>query len=264
MDRVPRELPEPQHVASKDRFDAPQSRASGDRLIQQKEPQPTPTAPEPPSEPAATDLEWRTLNFGGGSLTFIPEKVLATRTLEELGLTGSEISGVSRLKRKAQPPACQWWRMPPAGRGAYASFSIEEAIASEPVAFVGTVKRIVPGLSNWSIFVGRAVYVEVEHVLHGDFSPSLGMVAFVIPGGTIVIEGTPVCSDPDDGLHQPLVGDRLVVAGIPSDQDPLSFQEVLVLPILGAEVLPVESPLLGADAQPISVERIVPELRQEQ
>lgn len=96
-------------------------------------------------------------------------------------------------------------------------------------------------------------------MLHGDFSPSLGMVAFVIPGETILIDGTPVCSDPDEGLHQPLVGDRLVVAGVPSDRDPLSFQEVLVLPIMGAEVLPVESPILGPDAQPISVDRIVPD-----
>lgn len=110
-------------------LDAPQDTASADRPLQQKAPEPAaPTEPTPP----AADLEWRTLNFSGSrSPSFIPEKVLATRTLEELGLTGSEISGVSRLKRKAQSPACQWWRLPPADRGEYASCSIEEAIASE-------------------------------------------------------------------------------------------------------------------------------------
>lgn len=236
--------------------------AWADRPIQ-RDGQPEVEEQEQPNVPGPTDLEWHILNFSGGSPTFIPERVLASRPLEELGFSSSGLSRITGLDRYAAPPGCQP-RMGRSGRGAFASFSIEEAIASEPVAFAGTVKRIVPGLSTWELFVGRAVYVEIEEVIHGDISPIGREVAFVIPGGTILLEGKPICTDPEDGLHQPLVGDRLVVAGVPSGFDPFSFQEVLVLPVMANEVRPVDSPILGVDAQPVPYRRLVPDLSKEQ
>lgn len=217
---------------------------------------------ERPRPEREVDPAWRSLYFGGPSPSFIPERVLAARSLEELGLTDSEISRIEWLK-ESQPPHCHRLASR-APRGQYASFTIEEAIASEPIAFVGEVQRIVPGISNWQLFVGSAVYLKVEEVLHGDYSPPNGMAAITVPGGTVLLDGMRVCTQPEEGFHQPLVGDRLIVAGVASDVDPLIFQGVLVLPIMGGEIHPVESPLLGVDAKPIPVRDLLADSREEQ
>lgn len=219
--------------------------------------------PRPNREPGADgDVGWRMLYYGTDSPSFIPEALFAGRSLEEIGFTKSEISRIEGLKDH-EPPYCQrlYSRTP---RAQSASLTIEEALAREPVAFVARVERIVPGLSDRQLFVGNAVYLRVETVLHGEYPRAGDLAAIVLAGATMTLDGTSVCTHPEEGIPQPLVGDRLVVSGSPSENDPVAFDHVLLFPIVADEVMPVDSSILAVDAQPVPVGQLVPDLREEE
>lgn len=193
------------------------------------------------------------LGFSGPP-AFVPEALLTSVPVEELGLSDNDLLILRGMKTHSQPPGCQR-DLGTARPGQFSSLTINQAVATEKVVIIGTVERIVPGWDAWRKFVGNAIYLGVEEIFRGN-PKNLQVVAVSLPGATITLEGVPIGTNAIEGTPQPLIGDRLLIAGMPSEVGPPFVQEVLVLPIVNGEVHPVPSPILAPDARPIAVDRL--------
>jgi hypothetical protein len=118
--------------------------------------------------------------------------------------------------------------------------SLDALVRRVPLAFVGTVTAVEAGYSPWYGEVSRLISLRVEQVVSARKSQLKPgeTVAFVAVGGTISYAGSMACSPLVTGFHQPRPGDRLLILGGRSEDEPELVSATFIFPVDGSKVKP--------------------------
>ncbi len=143
-----------------------------------------------------------------------------------------------RTARNGKEGECMPRSTPPASGSAPNASGYAALARRTSLAFIGTVTTVDLGYSPWYGAVARLISVRVDQVISAR-EPQLvsgETVAFVSVGGSIAYGGSTVCSAIDSGFHQPKPGDRLLLLGGRSLEEPGLFAAAFVFPVEGSKV----------------------------
>jgi hypothetical protein len=188
-------------------------------------------------DPLAREILWA--DKGHHTPVFIPERVLETKSLDELPL---DSIGRHFLQEQVRRFAVHGYGCdnPAEARQEQGSsektYSFEDLISQYPSAVVGSVIGVEPGWSNVHRHAAEAAYVQVDQVLferHKGRAPLAGsVVGAIYPGGATTVGDTPICQNRNEGYYQPRTGDVvLIVGGIRPGGDPRHFIENMTFPL---------------------------------
>jgi len=187
-----------------------------------------------PAETADPQILW--LDKAHSNAAFVSEGMLNQSGEQLLSAVDRERLAFWRIgerQRQCMPRSTR----PAAGSAADAA-GYEGLLRRVPTAFIGIVTDVEPGYSPWHGTVARLITVRAEQVVHSHgsrLSPN-ETVAYIAAGGTIAYGDSKVCSAADAGFHQPQPGDRLLVLGGRSPEEPRLFAATFVFPVNGSTV----------------------------
>lgn len=180
----------------------------------------------------ATDPQVLWLDSAHSNAAFVNERLLnqsgnGERLLSEADRERLALWRIDGTQRRCMPRSTR-----PSGSASDAT-GYAGLVRRVPTAFIGLVTGVEPGYSPWRGTVSRLITVRAEQVVHtrgSQLSPN-ETVAFIADGGAVTYRGSKVCSPADTGFHQPKPGDRLLVLGGRSPDEPRLFAATFVFPI---------------------------------
>lgn len=227
------------------------------------------SAPAPPAEQEQPDyldysdqVVWN--SHAPTRALFLPQSVLDTTPLKELPLLPRYIQSVEGSvnlseadRRRSRPDPCSVaYEDPVVLRTIDSPPTIPEWIASQYLAFLGTVIDTVPGLGTW----GKPrpvtlVYVQVEEILRdGDDSLQLSQVlAYFQEDARIELNGKKHCSKLPRGADLAEVGERVLFTGARYGGHEFFLSAGYVFPVREEKVLPLSWTPHFRNAEPASL-----------
>ena len=186
---------------------------------------------------------------------FVPETLLASKMLLPVDLSSQKNLDL-RLERGPKMASRCDFLEPSMGQGTLPDASnLMDLVTSSQAAVVG---RIVNTESGWDARMRRVVTkveLEVSLSLKGPFLAGT-KVAFLSPGGSMLLAGKNICTSPRKGFYQPQVGDQIVVSAEPSAANSRLLEYPYVFPLSEGKIQPEPYPALRAEQSPVSLSEI--------
>ncbi len=207
---------------------------------------------------------------------FVPQGVLDTTPLEELPISNFELERIREMIQSAKKdsrgsrPSVSWrgrherWPLSEKVRK-----SVDQLIAADSLAFIGTVEDTVPGWSNWSFKPETAIYLRVDEILRNedDFLQLGKVVAMTDSQATINLYGVEASMTHPEDFWVPLSGDQLLFTGFRyeegSERHPFFLNTRQIFLVHGDEVVPEPLDILR-DTRPRSLDAIRAVLKKEE
>jgi hypothetical protein len=135
------------------------------------------------------------------------------------------------------------------------SLSLPALIRTIPVAMIGKVKKVTPGLLVIQDAIGVLVFFEVTEILR-DTTHTISVgdnVGSVVRGGTILYKKTALCTE-SDGAPLPAPGDEILITGYPGiSADPQTLGAQDVFAVESGQIVPNGANPYLSETQPVAV-----------
>ncbi len=203
---------------------------------------------------------------------FVPQEVLDTTPLDELPMDTFDVDRMrqtiefAKRDSRGSRPSVSWrgkherWPLSEKARR-----SVDQLIAADSLAFIGTVEDTVPGWSNWSFKPETAIYLRVDEILRNedDFLELGKVVAMTDSQATINLYGVEASGTHPEDFWVPRTGDQILFTGFRYEKGsvrgpvrhPFFLNTRYIFLVHGDKALPEPMDILR-DTRPRSLEAI--------
>ncbi len=208
----------------------------------------------PTSCPEGGGILWANQNHS--KALFVPEALLASRMMVPVDLSSQKNFDLRLSGESKSTPPCDFLE-PSMGQGTLPEASdLKALVNSSRVAVVGKIVSTEPGWDARLKRVVTKVNLEVTHPLKGRLKAG-SKIAFLSPGGSMLLANKRICTLPRRGFYQPRIGDEVVVSAEPSITNPRLLESPYVFPLSGGKVQPEPYPALISEQKPLSLNKLL-------